>query len=551
MRIARVRTANRRTGLIPLSVCAVLMLAACGSDESLSSSTDPTLPTDPTLLAPVAVNVVSSGGDSAGEGALERPSLNESAVATDMSTGLMPAFGGYVFEVGEGLPALPTDSTGYHYPAGVSVDAAEVARIADALGVAGNPEAAAAGSGNQWRVGPEDGSAPALFVSSDGQVSWYYSNAWAAVEVAGCGVSGGSGTPTDVASSTPLEATEPTVEATIDSGVGVDGQVPKSAVEADQRPAIEECPTPEPPEGVPTADEAADRANELLTALGEDPAAFEFETFADEWSASVTALPIVDGVRLPIGFGFGFGGQGALQWANGSLAEPVATGPYPLVDLEPAIARLSEQNGMWGYGGGRDVLAVDAGAADAVATDDVGQDRTATSDVQTLPAPIDGSTPPTPEPTPPIPEPVVATLVDVEADLWWVWDADNTVWLLPAYKFTDTEGNEFTVPAVTDEYLIVVEPTITPQPETLPPESVPAERLDPAVVGPLPAVQEALAEFIGLPVEEFDAAVSGFGFTTRVARQDGVDLALTADYSETRLNLAVEEDIVVEIISLG
>ena len=41
----------------------------------------------------------------------------------------MPAFGGYVFEVGEGLPALPTNSTGYHFPAGVSVDAAE--RVAD------------------------------------------------------------------------------------------------------------------------------------------------------------------------------------------------------------------------------------------------------------------------------------------------------------------------------------------------------------------------------------------------------------------------------------
>ena len=315
---------------------------------------------------------------------------------------------------------------------------------------------------------------------------------------------------------------------------------------------------------MPTAEEAATKTNELLTALGEDPATFELETYADEWSASVTALPIVDGVRLPIGFSFGFGGQGALQWANGTLAEPVATGPYPLVDLDTAIARLSEQNGMWGYGGGRDVLAVDTGATDAAATDDVGQDRTATSDVQTLPAPIDGSTPPTPESTPPIPEPVVATLVDVEADLWWVWDADNTVWLLPAYKFTDTEGTEFMVPAVTDEYMIVVEPTITSQPESLPPESVPAERLDPAVVGPpstgvevdpaagpLPAVQEALAEFIGLPVEEFDAAVSGFGFTTRVARQDGVDLALTADYSETRLNLAVEDDIVVEIVALG
>jgi hypothetical protein len=545
-----VRTANRRTGLIPLSVCAVLMLAACGSDESVSS------PTDPTLQAPVAVNVVSSGGDADGDAALGRSSLNESAVATDMSTGLMPAFGGYVFEVGEGLPALPTDSTGYHYPAGVGVDATEVARIADALGVAGNPEAAAPDSGNQWRVGPEDGSAPALFVSSDSQISWYYSNAWATVEVAGCGVSGSVGAPTEVVSSVDVEGTtEATVEANIENGVGADGQVPTSAVEADQRPAIEECPTPEPPEGVPTADEAAALANELLTALGEDPAAFEFETFADEWSASVAAFPTVDGVRWPTSFSFVFGGQSALQWANGTLAEPVGTGPYPLVDLETAIARLEEQNGMWGYGGGRDVLAVDAGAADAAATDDVGQDRTPTSDVQTLPVPIDGSTPPTPEPTPPIPEPVVITLVDVDADLWPVWDADNTVWLLPAYKFTDTEGTDFTVPAITDEYMIVVEPTIEPQP-------VPAEPIDPVVVDPptsdpatsgvsAPADPAVLDEFVGVPLPEFEEVAKRYGFTTRVARQDGVDLAVTMDYSDSRVNVAVKDDIVTEILSFG
>ena len=40
---------------------------------------------------------------------------------------------------------------------------------------------------------------------------------------------------------------------------------------------------------MPTADEATAKANELLAALGEDPAAFELETYADEWNASVTA----------------------------------------------------------------------------------------------------------------------------------------------------------------------------------------------------------------------------------------------------------------------
>ena len=73
----------------------------------------------------------------------------------------------------------------------------------------------------------------------------------------------------------------------------------------------------------------------------------------------------------------------------------------------------------------------------------------------------------------------MATLVDVKADLWWVWDVDGSVWLLPAYTFTDTNGNVFTVPAVTDEFMIVVDPTVEPQPEP-----VPAEPIDPVVVDP-------------------------------------------------------------------
>jgi len=156
-----------RNPLFPLSVCAILVLAACGDDDSVSS------PTDPTLQPPVAVNVAGSGGGTADAGALGRVAQSETAVATDtdMSTGLMPAFGGYVFEVGEGLPALPTNSTGYHFPAGVDVDATEVARVADALGVEGEPVEVPSDAGNPttWRVGPDDGSAPALFVSNDGQ----------------------------------------------------------------------------------------------------------------------------------------------------------------------------------------------------------------------------------------------------------------------------------------------------------------------------------------------------------------------------------------------
>ncbi len=36
---------------------------------------------------------------------------------------------------------------------------------------------------------------------------------------------------------------------------------------------------------------------------------------------------------------------------NGTLATPVATGPYPLIGLDEALERLEEQNGWFGGGG--------------------------------------------------------------------------------------------------------------------------------------------------------------------------------------------------------
>jgi hypothetical protein len=36
-----------------------------------------------------------------------------------------------------------------------------------------------------------------------------------------------------------------------------------------------------------------------------------------------------------------------------------------------------------------------------------------------------------------------------------------------------------------------------------------------------------------------------------VTRQDGVDLPVTMDYSDSRVNVAVKDDLVVEIMSIG
>ena len=190
---------------------------------------------------------------------------------------------------------------------------------------------------------------------------------------------------------------------------------------------------------------------------GRGPGGVRARTYADEWSASVTAYTTLDGVRWPSGYSFGFGAEGALQWASGTLAEPVATGPYPLVDLDTAIARLRIRTGC-------------GATAVAMCWPSMPKRPRRRRRLTRWHATRRPTTcrrcrrRPTTAQSRRHPNRSWRRCVDVKADLWWVWDADNSVWLLPAYTFTDTEGNVFTVPAVTDEYMIVVEPTIEPQP---------------------------------------------------------------------------------------
>jgi hypothetical protein len=535
-----------RTRLVTAALGAAVLLAACGSEDPSASSGSTLAESAEGLRPPVVVEAVGGSGQRSGQaGAGE---MATDAASTELSA--MPYWAGFTYEVGEALPELPTDAVAYQYPAGADVDEATVAALAAALGVEGDPvRLDDPAIGVLWRVGPDDGSAASLTVNRDAQVSWYYSSAWA----------------DQPAMERCAAAAEPA------TGAGSEGSTPGSLVGGDavagSSPA---CAAPEPPVGVPTAAEVETRAGDLLTAIGQDPASFELETYADDWTASVTAWHVLGGIRSTIAWGFGFGGAGVMQWANGVLAEPVATGPYPLIDLDAAIARLEDQQSMWAgaTGRGEPVLAADAGGVSGSAGS--GETGSAAAEPAIAPTdPVAASTEPAiAEPPPsdqpaesiPAPEPEVATLVDVRADFWWAWDADGSVWLLPAYTFIDTEGRVHTVPAVTDEYLIVqetpvseppvmVDPTTTFDPDAPDATNVPVTPDAPTEpVDPLPVDPETL---VGLTVADATTLLKGQGLTLRVVRQDGVDLAVTADFSPSRVNVAVEGDTVTEVVSLG
>lgn len=466
-----------RISAAALASTLIFSLAACGDDSG-------------GLAAPVPIRV----SQVAAEGALAAGVPGSDVTGSDAmrSDGMgidkaMWWFGGFEYQIGEGLGALPADSTGYRFgpaDAAASVSENDVRGLATALGITDapvnnpNPEF----YDQVWTVGPMDGSAPALTVVNDAQVTWYFSGAWAMEGGGDSGVSSSEGS----------------------EGSGTASVEPRDPDAPDE---IRDWEPPTPPEGILTADEARAEATRILTAMGKDLNDFELEVWADEWYASVTAWPQLGGRRSPMTWNFGFGEMGALQWAGGYFASAVATGPFPLIGIDEALLRLEDQYTGWGPAIGMPAPELD---------------RTTSSDDEQMPEP----------------EKEIAVLVKVEADLWWATDVDGAVWLLPAYRFTDTEGREHTVAAVTDEFLMI-------EPQVGIAEPLPAPDID--VSGPGSGEEAAFMEelfnwaskeLVGMDLDAAIELAATKDAELRVANRDGEEQMLTMDYRFNRINIA-------------
>jgi hypothetical protein len=320
---------------------------------------------------------------------------------------------------------------------------------------------------------------------------------------------------------------------------------------------VSDCPAPEPPPGVPTKDEALAKAKQLFALWGYDINSYQFdEPYADEWGASVNASLLLDGMKTPVMLSVGFGENASLTYASGYLGVPERGADYPTIGAAAGLERLKTQQSQYlalGAPGVRSATDVAVGAP-AIAPEIAPCQPGPAVDC----APID-------------PEPVTVHLNSVKADLTMVWAADNTIWLLPAYSFGSADGGIYSVIAVEDQYIQ------QPDPESLPVSPPPTTTVDPAIVDPgvIPVPGTAPGAVgsecgvvtspstLAAPVEQIAEAVVGYcltdaqklaeshGYQLRVVRQDGVDLAATADFSESRINVAVKGDIVVEVVSIG
>jgi len=426
-------------------------------------------------------------------------------------------------------------------------------------------------------IGAADYSTATLMVSTDGMLSWWFNPAPStavssveciyvdpAVEVEPLDTDAPATTAVDGAEATIPTVAPPDVAATT---VGGDAAV---------APPDGSCDAPLPPANVPDEAAAIAKAKQLFADMGYDNSSYDYEVYADEWGANVTAYLLLNGMRSPLSLSVGFGAEGAITWASGSLATPVSAGEYPLVGVEGGVVRLNDESGQWGgYWGGPMVMArmeTTSGSAEIAADfagSEVGGGSVAVSESSTEPVSIDS---PVCDPAAdcvdemPELEPITVTLTGVKMGLTMIWAADNTIWLLPAYEFSADDGGMYTVIAVDDSFIqlpapyptetIPVDtlPVETVSVETVPVETVPGESVptDTVLVDDNQAVAEEVGKsIVGLSIDEATKVAEAAGFTVRVLLLDGVDQVATADLRTDRLNVSVVDGTVTGIISVG
>ncbi|MDP2293233.1 MAG: hypothetical protein Q8M22_18775 [Actinomycetota bacterium] len=524
-----------RSRRLAFAAAAILIgLSACGDDSTRSSITSAQSPM-----------VIRFGDNPTGGGRAE------SAPTADR---MMMPFQDITYVFDGTSPDLGASAPAWTFPAGSTPDEARVRRIAELLGVEGDLVALPADQGGGWMVGASDYSTATLTVSADGMTSWWFSPAPVAW-VDGCVSIGSEGGATEPGTAAP---DEPVSDDAIVTEPGTDPATDPAVAPPDVM-----CEEPAPPAGVPGSDAALAAAEDLFSAMGYDTSAFEYDTYADEWSASVTAYQLLGGRRSPLSMSVGFGAEGAVTWASGMLAAPVQAADYPLVSVQEALDRLNDESGRFMYYGGAGPMARGEATIDPAATEivsDSGGGQVG-EPVQIDQPVCDAATDCIVEPMEPLElEPITVTLTDVRLDLTMVWDADGTVWMLPAYTFGDTDGGQYTVIAVDDSFLELPEELPVPEPapvETVPVESVPVESVPTKSVPPtdvLPAeVDQTIATdlLVGLSLDEATKVAEENGWSVRVSTLDGEGQVVTDDLRPNRVNVAVTDGVVTGIDSIG
>lgn len=123
--------------------------------------------------------------------------------------------------------------------------------------------------------------------------------------------------------------------------------------------------------------------------------------------------------------------------------------------------------------------------------------------------------------------PAKVTLTKVRQELTKLYDADGNMLWLPGFVYGDEEGNFWNVVAVDGKYFI----------------EAPAEG---SVQKPNDIPEGFLQSLAGLYEQEAIEKISSIGLYARVVSRNGELLPTTKDYRSDRVNLSIENDVVVK-----
>lgn len=269
---------------------------------------------------------------------------------------------------------------------------------------------------------------------------------------------------------------------------------------------------PPKPKNLLEPGEAVRRTNQYLSRADMVPLNYPLEARKTEYSTEVFGALTLGGIETNIGVSFSYGEDGELISASGPMITITMAKLYPVISPTEAVKRLS--NPLYGAIGGATRMAVDVAVA---------------------------FNKPANTPTPSSIDVVItsARLLLMEARL-----SNGTHMLLPAYTFSNAEGDVGTVIAITDDLLTfrksVTETTVVAPPATDPvPEPAPgdAEKI----------TQSQADGLIGLTEQEATKTAQSKGWIVRVAARDGEYFMLTSDYVSNRVNLTVEKSLVTSV----
>lgn len=266
-------------------------------------------------------------------------------------------------------------------------------------------------------------------------------------------------------------------------------------------------PPPAPPANLISADDALARTNEYLTKAKFTPSDYVLTAQTSQWSTDVYGVFQVGGVSSNIALSFSYGENGVLMYASGPMMSVTAADTYPLVSVDEAVQRLSRP--QYGVYGSAMRVAADIAVSD---TQNSGQNAV------------------------PLSIPITSVrLTLMESNL-----SNGTHMLLPAFTFSNTDGDVGTVIAVTDEYVVF--------PQTEPPTTDTPGEPEPAPDGQIvPLTDETAQSLVGLSEDEASKVATGNGWAVRIAMRDGEAFSLTMDYRQDRVNLTIEKDRVTKV----